>query len=67
MLPQSGCRPIIIVQQPAQTLLLLNDTEISHVTRFRAEELIAETLMRTFPIVMGDELGNSRPQRLFSE
>jgi hypothetical protein len=66
MLPQSG-RTIIVVQQPAQTLLLLDHTDASHRTRFRAEELIAETLVRTFPMVMGDELGNGGPQRLFSE
>jgi hypothetical protein len=41
--------------------LPLDRTGISNMTRFGAEELIAYTLVRAFPMVMGDELGNGRP------
>jgi hypothetical protein len=36
-------------------------------TRFGAEELIAYSLVRAFPMVMGDELVKGDPQGLFSE
>src|SRR3954462_1994680 len=65
--PHSGGRAVIVVQQSTQALLPLDRTGLSHMTRFGAEELIADTLVRAFPMVMRDELGNGGPQRLFSE
>src|SRR5436309_14862009 len=54
--PYSGSCVVIIVQHSTQALSPLDSTGISHMTRFGAEELIADTLVRAFPMVMGDEL-----------
>src|SRR4051794_12581319 len=62
-----GSCPVIVVQHSTQALSSLDRTGISHMTWFGAEELIAETLVRTFPMVMGDELMKGGPQGLFSE
>ncbi len=64
---QSGRRPIVVVQQPTETLMPLDRTGTSHMTRFGAKEPIAYPLVWAFPVVMGHELGNGGPQGLFSE
>src|SRR3954447_21158632 len=50
--PCSGGRPVVVVQHSAQTLLPLNPTGVSEVTWFGAEELVTETLVRAFLVVM---------------
>src|SRR4051812_19369766 len=67
MLTQSGRRPIVVIQQPAETLLLLDGAGMAHMARFGAEESFSEALVWALPMVMGDELGNGAPQGLFSE
>ena len=52
---------MIIVQHSTQALLPLDRTSISYMTRFGAEELMADTLVRTFPMIMGHELVKGRP------
>jgi hypothetical protein len=61
MLLDSG-RPVIVVQHSAQALSLLDRTGVSHMTWFRADELIAYTLMRPFRVVVRHELGNRSSQ-----
>lgn len=57
MLTQSS-RPIVVVQQPAQTLLPLEHAGTAQMTRFGTEESVTQALVRALPMVMRDELGN---------
>ena len=56
MFSHSGHLTIVIVQQATQALVPLDRASASKMTRFRAKQLIAETLVRTFPMVVSDEL-----------
>jgi hypothetical protein len=47
--------------------VLLDHACLCKMARFGAEESVAESLVRAFRMVMGDELGNGGSQGLFSE
>jgi hypothetical protein len=66
MLLDSG-RPVIVVQHAAQTLSSLDRACVSHMAWFRADELIAYTLMMPFRMVMRHELGNRSSQRALTK
>jgi hypothetical protein len=51
MLPHSGRRSIVVVQQTTEPLLLLDYAGISFRARFGAEESITQTLMVALGVI----------------
>src|SRR5215469_2665727 len=57
----------VVVVQHAQALAALNLARVAETASFWADELVRQTLVIAFTVIMGDEVLNGRPQRFLAE
>ena len=67
IVPVQGSGAIVVVQQAAPALAPLDLTCVIEVVRFWADELVRQALMVALSVIVGDEILNGCPQRLFAE
>src|SRR5262245_60136689 len=58
---------IVIVQHSTKSLKPLNRSCVSEVIPVRLDESVAQALMIAFIVIVGDEILNGCPQRIFTE
>src|SRR5262249_34702633 len=66
-LDRSGSGPVIVVQHAAQALPTLDLSRASEVAGFWTDELVSQSLMIAFAVIMSNEVLNGFPQRLLAE
>ena len=65
-LDRSGSGPVIVVQHAAQALPALDLSRASEVAGFWPDELVSQSLMIAFAVIMSNEVLNGFPQRLLA-
>ena len=52
----SGCGAVVVVQHAAQALAALDFTDTAEMARLWADELVCQTLMIAFTVIVGDKV-----------
>jgi hypothetical protein len=58
---------LVVVQHAAQALAALNLARVAGMTSLWADELVRQTLVIAFTVIMNDEVLNGCPQRFLAE